>query len=325
MDDDTSTQGENDGHQESYEGQAGLDRYPDRLTEEGRERGLSKADRQYLASGGETITADSKNAHVNVRHRIRSRVRESIVDFWLVTEFLSDHDRDLLFSPDNDEWDKWELEIGMKSAIEFFYEGLRDSELSDFETILTSAIHDAEQKRRSVPVDVDVDFEISVQEQPDIEKVYEKFRRGAPLTSEEVGRLLTNGYVRDEDMVSKLAEHARSNGLVENPIPPLLGRQLSEILGDDQPVTKRYRTFAHLPDESRDGAESFVTHSDYFHLEDRYELMEGGHEPVTEEDLLDEDLAAELNEATADDGTSDDTSDSNDNGAAHSDDPDASG
>lgn len=200
--------------------------YPDHLLEQGRERGLSKTDRRYLASSGETV--DNEGTDVNTRVRIRERIRESIVDFWLITNYLPEHDRDLLFRKSNNDYDNREFQTGLKNTIQFFYSALADTDLTDFDTILTSAIHDAERENYDSPVLVDVDFSVEVDEQFGVQEAYEKFERGVPLNPMEIGMLLTTGWVDDSETVEQLAHHARTHGTIERPDSPLDGEQLGD-------------------------------------------------------------------------------------------------
>lgn len=260
-------------------------KYPDHLLEQGRERGLSKADREYLASGGDTITPESENAHINIRHRIRSRARESIVDFWLLSEYLSDHDRDLIFRESKDDWDNWELQIGIKSAIQFFYTALGETDLADFETVLTSAIHDAEHKMRNGPVLVDVDFDVEVDEQFHVEEAYNKFQRGVPLSPMEVGTLLVTGKIHDAEEVRQLSRHARSNSFIEYSVAPLLDEQLSSIGDEDERFDRFWYAWGHLSDEYPPETGSVPQISDFQYLEDEYKFQQNDAEAATVEDF----------------------------------------
>ncbi|WP_152420282.1 hypothetical protein [Halococcus thailandensis] len=279
MTDDNSTSDANSGEGESFNR-----KYPDRLLEHGRERGLSRADREYLASGGETI-AESENAHVNIRHRIRSRVRESIVDFWLLTEYLEDRDRELIFRKSNNQWDDWELQIGLKSAIQFFYTALDESSLVDFETVLVSGISDAEHKRSDRPVQVDVDFDVEVDDQFHVKEAYEKFQRGVPLSPREIGTLLLTGTVRDPAEIQRLSYHARSNSFIENALTPLLSKQLSSISDEEERIENFRYHWSHLPHEysPMENGVDMPRHSDFFYLEDELEFQQQEHEQVTPE------------------------------------------
>lgn len=272
-------------------------KYPDHLLEQGRERGLSKADREYLASGGDTITPESENAHINIRHRIRSRARESIVDFWLLSEYLGDHDRDLIFQESKDNWDNWELQIGIKSAIQFFYTALGETDLADFDTVLTSGIHDAEREERGRPLLVDVEFDVDVDEQFDVQEAYDKFRQGVPLEPMEVGSLLVTGKVSDPEMLQELARHARERVFIEHTVSPLLQQQLSSITADEEPLGSFWYTLAHLPDEGYEQwmLRDFPSRSDFQYLEEELVFQqEKAFKPGTREELADDDLAERL-------------------------------
>jgi hypothetical protein len=273
-------------------------KYPDRLLEQGRERGLSRADREYLASNGETI-AKSENAHINIRHRIRSRVRESIVDFWLLTEYLSERDRDLIFRESNDGWDNWELQIGLKNAIQFFYTALGESDLVDFETVLASGIHDAEREKNDSPVLVDVDFDVEVDEQFRVEEAYEKFQRGVPLSPMEIGTLLVTGTIRDSKEIQRLSRHARSNSFIEHALSPLLAEQLSSISDEDERIDRFRYHWSHLPDEyaPMEAGVDMPRLSDFHYLEE--ELAFQQNEDASLEDMADEAVAEGTAESEA--------------------------
>lgn len=286
MTDDNSTTEEND----SEPARA----YPDHLLRQDRERGLSKADRRYLASRGETV--ENEGTDVNTRIRIRERVRESIVDFWLIQEYLSDYDRDLLFEPSDDDWDNWEFQIGLKSAMQFFYTALDESDLTDFETVLTSAIHDAKSGAYDRPISVDVNFDVDVDEQFNVHAAYDKFWRGVPLGPMEVGVLLTTGWVEDPEVVAKLARHARTHGTIERPISPLLGEQLAEISGDENPIQSFQHTWAHLPENDYSDVATASELSYFDYLEEQREFQQEDHEPVTMDELADDELTEELAE-----------------------------
>jgi hypothetical protein len=273
-------------------------KYPDRLLEQGRERGLSRADREYLASNGETI-AKSENAHINIRHRIRSRVRESIVDFWLLTEYLSERDRDLIFRESNDDWDNWELQIGLKNAIQFFYTALGESDLVDFETVLASGVHDAEREKNDRPMLVDIDFDVEVDEQFRVEEAYEKFQRGVPLSPMEIGTLLVTGTIRDSEETQRLSRHARSNSFIEHALSPLLTEQLSSISDEDERIDRFRYHWSHLPDEyaPMEAGVDVPRLSDFHYLEE--ELAFQQNEDASLEDMADEAVAEGTAESEA--------------------------
>jgi hypothetical protein len=246
--------------------------FPDNLLESGRERGLSKNDRRFLVTGETRSGTPNESVQSNTRTRIRKRIRETIVDFWLISVYLDDYDRNLIFDKRGPIED-WEFREGIKNTMQFFYTGLDGSDLMDFETALTSAIHDAERERHRGPVLVETEFDVDVNEQFRVQEAYEKFQKGAPLEPMEVGALLVTGRVTDLDEVARLAQHARGQGLIESSVSPLLAEQLSDVYGG--PATERlYSTLAHLPDtEGQVGPDE--------------ELPE---EPLRSRDLLDWDL-----------------------------------
>lgn len=294
-DDNSDTVADGGAEDEPFDG-----KYPDRLLEQGRERGLSRADREYLASGGETI-AESENAHINIRHRIRSRVHESIVDFWLLTEYLSERDRDLIFRESNDDWDNWELQIGLKSAIQFFYTALGESDLVDFETVLASGIHDAEHEKNDSSLLVDVDFDVEVEEQLRAEETYEKFQRGVPLSPMEIGTLLVTGTISDSEEIQRLSRHARSNSFIEHALSPLLAEQLSSISDRDERIERFQYHWSHLSDEHApmETDVDVPRLSDFHYLEEELAFQQNESEDVSLEDMADEAVAEEAAESGA--------------------------
>jgi hypothetical protein len=242
--------------------------YPDHLLRDGRERGLSKADRRYLASEGGTV--DHEGTDVNTRIRIRERIRESIIDFWLITEYLSDHDRDLIFRESDEQWDNWELQIGIKNAVQFFYGALEESDIADFPTMIESGIHDHARDQADGPVEVDVDFDVEVEQQFAITDALQKFKRGEPMTPIEIGALLVSGQVQDQETVNLLARHARTFGEIHASISPLLGQQLAKMWGDPEP----YETFRYLS-PGRDPVTDKIEPIDDVAYPDDFENLEG--------------------------------------------------
>lgn len=264
--------------------------FPDRLLNDDRGRGLSKIDRRFLVTGETSAGTPSESVRSNTHTRIRRRIRETIVDFWLISVYLNDHDRELIFG-ERGVMEDWEMREGIKNTMQFFYRGLADSNLMDFETALTSAVHDAERERHDGPVLVETEFEVDVDEQFHVQEAYDKFRKGAPLDTMEVGALLITGRVTDPDEVVRLAQHARGHGLVESSISPLLAEQLSKIDGGP-PDERLYTTLAHIPDTEAwsgpgaDPAEEPLRSRDIFD----WEPPTGDSRPATPADLSNVDI-----------------------------------
>ena len=221
--------------------------FPDRLLEDNRERGLSKNDRRFLVTGETRKGTPSDAVRANTRTRIRKRIRETIIDFWLLNEYLDDYDRDLIFEG-RDPMQDWELREGIKNTIQFFYLGLDDSDLMDFETALLSAVHDAERERADGPVLVETEFDVEVDEQFHVQEAYEKFREGAPLDPTEIGALLVTGHVTDPKEIVRLAHHARGHGMIPTSLSPLLAEQLTDVMGSGETAETVFSTVAHDPD-----------------------------------------------------------------------------
>jgi len=290
------SEGQTDGADYEYE-------YPDKLLESGRERGLSKTDRRFLVTGktrgGEQ---PAEEVRINTRNRIRKRIRESIVDFWLISVYLDDRDRGLIFDQSGDPMDDWELREGIKNAMQFFYMGLQDSNLMDFETGVTSAVHDAERDRHEGPVIIETEFDVDVDEQFDVQEAYDKFQKGAPLEPAEVGALLVTGHVQDPTEVQHLAQHARVNGLIESSVSPLLAKQMADVLGG-KATERTFSSLAHLPPSQLD--DHFETSAPTVRSEDVLDWgpAERDTRYASVDDLVDDDASRETDTDVSEDGS----------------------
>lgn len=264
--------------------------FPGLLLDDDRERGLSKTDRRFLVTGETSSGEPSESVRSNTHTRIRRRIRETILDFWLISVYLDEHDRELIFD-ERSPMEDWEMREGIKSAMEFFYRGLDDSGLMDFETALVSAVHDAEQARHDGPVRVETDFEVDVNEHFDTEDAYERFQQGRPLEPMEVGALLATGRVTDPAEIVRLGKHANRSGLIPSSISPLLAKQLSETVGGPE-TQEIFTTLAHEPSLHRSGPDAGVP--DPLRGEDifKWEPPDEDSRPATREDLPDRDIEA---------------------------------
>lgn len=156
------------------------------MSDDSRDRGmLSPADRAYLSGASSLASAQSER---NTRARIRNRIHDSLLDFELLIEHLSDRDRELVF----ENAEGVETFDALVSAVAFLYEGVDDAGLS-FERVLTEGINLAEAKRdRAATVDLDVALQTLT-----VEQLREKLERGDALSlpelavaqaSDEIGR-----------------------------------------------------------------------------------------------------------------------------------------
>lgn len=154
-----------------------------------RSRGiLSPADRAYLRGESELASAQSER---NTRARIRTRIRDSLLDFELLVEHLSDRDRELIF----ENGDGIETFDALASAVAFLYEGVDGTDLS-FETALTEGINVAEAKRdRAASVDLEVTLRALA-----VEQLRRELENGETLSLTEVAYLYASEEVREDEL-----------------------------------------------------------------------------------------------------------------------------
>lgn len=158
-----------------------------------RERGLlSQADRAYLRGKTEFASVQSER---NARARIRDRIYESMFDFELLVEHLSERDRELVFGNRFTEIDGTEAFDALVSAVAFLYRATEDTDL-DFETVLQEGINVAEAKDdRTATVRLDLTFQSLTAEQ-----LRKKLERGETLTLTEIAYLRESDEVRMDEL-----------------------------------------------------------------------------------------------------------------------------
>ncbi len=169
------------------------------MSDEARDRGiLSPADRAYLEGA---TTFASEQSERNARARVRTRVYDSLRDFELLVEHLSDRDRRLLFEGE----DGVETFDALVSAIAFLYEGIGETSLS-FERVLSEGINLAEAKRdRAAVVDLDVALQTLT-----VEQLREKLDRGESLSLTELAVAQASEEIRPDELARYF--DARSDG-----------------------------------------------------------------------------------------------------------------
>lgn len=117
--------------------------YSAEIEDADRPRGiLSKRDRQFLVeeSYREELTPQSRR---NVRSRLRERVRNAILDFYLLDEYLDERDRDSVFSGIDSG-----MREGLHSTMAFLYRGA-DSNTETFESWIEGGLTHIELEGRS--------------------------------------------------------------------------------------------------------------------------------------------------------------------------------
>lgn len=148
-----------------------------------RPRGLlSRADREYLLGLTEMEHEQSKR---NAEARIRQRVTEGIVDFYLLVRHLQRKDRKQIFEKGMDDP---AFRYGLVGMQTFAYMGLKESGM-EFEHILEPAITRAEEvyaaEGLDSTVDVDVTFDVDVRLGTGLDSVAERLRAGEALAPDE--------------------------------------------------------------------------------------------------------------------------------------------
>jgi hypothetical protein len=181
-----------------------------------RDRGiLTKADRKYLR-GERDLTKGSAS---NRRMKIRNRVMNALADFELLTHNLAPGDRKQLFEIDPDSIreehasegvtvKKEERGIGfLENIVMFVYMVCRDWGL-DFEALIERAVRKAETSiwlkgqfnQRDDVHTVQVTVDLKQNPDIDIENAMKRFESGEELTLEEIGALVRENMVDDEDL-----------------------------------------------------------------------------------------------------------------------------
>lgn len=159
---------------------------------------LSQADRAYLRGETELASVQSER---NTRARIRDRIYESVFDFELLVEHLSEKDRELVFEKRFERIDGTEAVDALVSAVAFVYQATNDTDV-EFETVLKEGINVAEAKdERTATVNFDLTFQSLTAEQ-----LRKKLERGETLSLTEVAYLHESDEVRMDELARYFRE-----------------------------------------------------------------------------------------------------------------------
>jgi hypothetical protein len=158
-----------------------------------RERGiLSEADRRYLRGEAEYASVQAER---NARARIRERVSESVRDYELLVEGLSERDTDLVFEKRFGEVDGRESFDALVSAVAFLYRGIEATGL-EFEDVLAEGINVAEASNdRAATVEFERTFHAL-----SAEELLRKLRAGESLSLTEIAYLQRSDEVPDDEL-----------------------------------------------------------------------------------------------------------------------------
>lgn len=171
------------------------------LTPEDRPRGiLSPTDREYLCGLKEYAQPQSD---ANRRQDIRKRIQNGLKDFVLLSLLFEEDERKKIF----DELGEESTEDAIISMVAFAYLGLEEDR-PRFESMIEKGILQAENLDtlfQSAGRATDADVSISVEYNPDVDKLYRRFEAGKELSDAEIGVLVREGRLDDEE-ITQLAK-----------------------------------------------------------------------------------------------------------------------
>ncbi|OIB58987.1 hypothetical protein [Natrialba sp. SSL1] len=152
---------------------------------------LTPSDRDFLLGRKTDYTDHSKKQK---RNRIRRRVRNAILDFSILFEYMEERDRETVFDPDNEDRDAYTQ--GITDMLAFLHLGTMGYH-TPFKDMLSEGVGKAEQRLAGSNYRmVNVEFNVDPVGQIDVDEVIEKLdnEEFAELTDEELRafvRLLT--------------------------------------------------------------------------------------------------------------------------------------
>ncbi len=152
---------------------------------------LTPSDRDFLLGRKTDYTDHSKKQK---RNRIRRRVRNAILDFSILFEYMEERDRETVFDPDDEDRDAYTQ--GITDMLAFLHLGTMGYH-TPFKDMLSEGVGKAEQRLAGSNYRmVNVEFNVEPVGQIDVDEVVDKLEHEefAQLTDEELRafvRLLT--------------------------------------------------------------------------------------------------------------------------------------
>ena len=152
---------------------------------------LTPSDRDFLLGRKTDYTDHSKKQK---RNRIRRRVRNAVLDFSILFEYMEERDRNTVFDPDDEDRDAYTQ--GITDTLAFLHLGTMGY-YTPFKDMLSEGVGKAEQRLAGSNYRmVNVEFNVDPVGQIDVDEVVEKLENEefAQLTDEELRafvRLLT--------------------------------------------------------------------------------------------------------------------------------------
>jgi hypothetical protein len=149
-----------------------------------RDRGiLTPSDREFLLGRKTDYTDHSKKQK---RNRIRRRVRNAILDFTILFEYLDERDRKTVFDPEDAE--RGAYTQGITDALAFFHLGTMGYS-TPFKNMLARGVSKGEQELAGSDYRmVNVEFNVDPVGRIDVDRVVEKLDQGSfdEITDEEL-------------------------------------------------------------------------------------------------------------------------------------------
>jgi hypothetical protein len=200
------------------------------IPDDERDRGILTPDDRKFLKGEKKY--QSEQSERDARYRIRSRIKDAILDFSILLHHLDRHDREQIFSTyegvsglsnDSDELsgeafrdfvEATMFQNGISDAISFFTLGIEDTN-EPVDSMLETGIAGAEEEKGYLVDEVTVEISVK-REKPEIEALLEKFESGEPLTEEELEAVIRSGEIElDAGTLDALFERL-SESLSEN-------------------------------------------------------------------------------------------------------------
>lgn len=174
-----------------------------------RDRGiLTPADRRVLV--GEAEFKPGSNSERKARQRIRERIRNSVLDYYLLLNYLEDRDLAQAFGQDEPERVVYDDVISViNGAVGFFYAASTihpDDDEKIFETRVQQGITAAEVTRNGVAADVSVSIKVNREES--LETLASRVREEgaeADITPNQMNTLFSAGKI-DRDLYARVME-----------------------------------------------------------------------------------------------------------------------
>jgi len=193
---------------------------------------LTPSDRDFLIGRKTDYTDHSKKQK---RNRIRRRVRNAVLDFSILFEYMEERDRETVFDPDDEDRDAYTQ--GITDVLSFLHLGTMGYH-TPFKDMLSEGVGKAEQRLAGSNYRmVNVEFNVEPVGQIDVDDVVEKLENEefAQLTDEELRafvRLLTmsDGF-SPEDTREEIRDHVDEFAELVSESDEAREQKLEELMG----------------------------------------------------------------------------------------------